>query len=595
MLGISSNISQIPYRVIYPTIKGLKAFFSFGASDKALDVVGKGHSSFDGTNDYITTENPDFTNTEDFTVALWIKTTDSSKQGPLIGVPTDGSGGYWAVKIKSSGRVSMTFTDGTNSINNLDSGTSWNDGKWHHIAYTVSRIDGCKHYRYEEGELTQSRGSTSVTGDLSSTSSLYIGANNGTGNQDSFFNGDIKNAAIWNRVLSSDEINSIMYKEYSELSVSELTDLKMWLPLDSDSDTAYSNAHSSSYNGTNSGSTLVTDTYGLNSPIKPRAFDNSPEVEAEYVGSGSASMDGAADTITTVASSSIITGTNVSYTFWAKTNDTDRTYLIANQKGAGSTNMSLSINANGGTETAGVITAFTWNGLSHDNVVYDGNVDDHKWHHYAFTTSSSAQKLYLDGIEVASGTNTFTNAASSDLMTIGSLNNADYWLNGNIAQVGVWSRVLKKSDVNNIKNMSYEDFGNTETNGLVSYWAMDANYLEDSTEEATTTSWSSGDFMTSAYQEKTFSGALTSGAVYLLEIQTPNYVSGTYKINQAGAGEGTDSGYPRSTGFTHIFRSSSSSIQLKASNLGGVDSDFIISLKKLKVEDKHGSNHGGLY
>ena len=180
-------------------------------------------------------------------------------------------------------------------------------------------------------------------------------------------------------------------------------------------------------------------------------------------------------------------------------------------------------------------------------------------------------------------------------MTLGSLNNANYFLNGNLCNVGVWNRVLKKSDVNNIKNMSYEDFGNTEKNGLISYWAMDANYLEDSTEESTTISWSSGDFMTSAYQEKTFSGALTSGAVYLLEVQTPNYVSGTYKLNQGGSGEGTDSGYPRSTGFTHIFRSSSSSIQLKASNLGGVDSDFIISLKKLKVEDKHGSSHGGLY
>lgn len=487
MLGISSNISQIPYRVIYPTIKGLKAFFSFGASDKALDVVGKGHSSFDGTNDYITTENPDFTNTEDFTVALWIKTTDSAKQGPLIGVPTDGSGGYWAVKIKSSGRVSMTFTDGTNSINNLDSGTSWNDGKWHHIAYTVSRIDGCKHLRYEEGELTQSRGSTSVTGDLSSTSSLYIGANDGTGNQDQFFNGDIKNAAIWNRVLSSDEINSIMYKEYSELSVSELTDLKMWLPLDSDSDTAYSNAHSSSYNGTNSGSTLVTDTYGLNSPIKPRAFDNSPEVEAEYIGDGSASFDGTDDYITIGDTSDLSFGdasedSSFSVVAWIRMDDATKFRIIGKTAFDGSSLMEWLFTTDADDDLRLVLyDATTANYISQktDAVLVTG-----QWYHVAATYNANEANtgivLYVNGIDVAStGSNSGSYTAmhsTSASITIGQaryLTSTTDYSDGNIAQLGVWSRVLKKSDVNNIKNMTYEDFGNTEKNGLVSYWGLD--------------------------------------------------------------------------------------------------------------------------
>ena len=194
-------------------------------------------------------------------------------------------------------------------------------------------------------------------------------------------------------------------------------------------------------------------------------------------------FDGTNDGIILPASNLLITGTNVTYACWAKTTDTDRTYLFGNQKGAGSTNMSLSINANGGTETAGVITGFTWNGSSHDNVVYDGNVDDSAWHHYAFTTSSSAQVLYLDGVAVATGTNTFSNSASSNSMTIGSLNHVNYFLQGNMDEVAIWSRVLKASEIADIYNSKRMDLSQSSlsysANNLVAWYRMGDGTLDE--------------------------------------------------------------------------------------------------------------------
>ena len=133
-------------------------------------------------------------------------------------------------------------------------------------------------------------------------------------------------------------------------------------------------------------------------------------------------FDGTNDYVALPASNTLITGTNVTFACWAKITDTDRTYLIANQKGSTSTNLSLSVNADETTETAGVISAIVWNGSAHGFVVYDGNIDDSAWHHYVFTTTSSAQVLYLDGVAVATGTLTFNNSATTNIGTIGSLN-----------------------------------------------------------------------------------------------------------------------------------------------------------------------------
>jgi hypothetical protein len=48
----------------------------------------------------------------------------------------------------------------------------------------------------------------------------------------SYFNGNLANVAIWNRALSSDEINSVMWKPVQALSATESNGLQAWYSLD---------------------------------------------------------------------------------------------------------------------------------------------------------------------------------------------------------------------------------------------------------------------------------------------------------------------------------------------------------------------------
>jgi hypothetical protein len=48
-----------------------------------------------------------------------------------------------------------------------------------------------------------------------------------------YWDGNLANVAIWNRALTSDEINSVMWKQYEEISTSERNGLQAWYSLDS--------------------------------------------------------------------------------------------------------------------------------------------------------------------------------------------------------------------------------------------------------------------------------------------------------------------------------------------------------------------------
>ena len=47
-----------------------------------------------------------------------------------------------------------------------------------------------------------------------------------------YYDGNLANVAIWNRALSSDEINSVMWKSYEGLTSKESTGLQAWYSLD---------------------------------------------------------------------------------------------------------------------------------------------------------------------------------------------------------------------------------------------------------------------------------------------------------------------------------------------------------------------------
>jgi hypothetical protein len=102
----------------------------------------------------------------------------------------------------------------------------WNtSGQWDHFALTWDS-NGSKVYFL--GSQTGSN-VTAPTSYSSAPTTSYIGAKMNLSN---FFTGNLANVAIWNRALTSDEINSVMWKPYQALTATESNGLQAWYSLD---------------------------------------------------------------------------------------------------------------------------------------------------------------------------------------------------------------------------------------------------------------------------------------------------------------------------------------------------------------------------
>ena len=220
-------------------------------------------------------------------------------------------------------------------------------------------------------------------------------------------------------------------------SAYEITDVKVQEVVSPDS--------TGTNNGSIYGATTLTDAYSASSPFLPRIQDKASDTVANYgevYGGNAVSFDGSNDYIESGASNSIITGTNVTYSFWIKSTDTDAAYVLQNQKGAGSTNLGVRIN-----NTTGIINLLVWDGSSHNALDAVTTINDSKWHHVAFTTTASAQVVYIDGKQDATSSNTFNNSASSDLFQIGRLGSGSSFFGGSLSALKVFSEVLTQDQV----------------------------------------------------------------------------------------------------------------------------------------------------
>ena len=115
----------------------------------------------------------------------------------------------------------------------------------------------------------------------------------------------------------------------------------------------------------------------------------------------------------------------------------------------------MQINANDASDSAGFIGGLVWDGSSHNYVTVDGSVDDGNWHHLVFTTTSTTQKVYLDGVLKTTESNTFANSSSSDVTNIGTDGGDNYPFTGKISNVGIYKTAL---DAQTISQMAKSRF-----------------------------------------------------------------------------------------------------------------------------------------
>ncbi len=165
--------------------------------------------SFDGATQYISA--PALSPTEFFnsvTVAAWINTTNTSRWEAIVSkYSASGSGAGYLFRTDSGGFLEM-FLGGSNisfgTTTAVDT-TKINDGQWHHIVGVITIGQDVKFY--VDGNFSSATVIHSLANGDNSTP-LMVGSNS-FGFFGTFFTGSMDDVRIYNRALSSSEVNTL--------------------------------------------------------------------------------------------------------------------------------------------------------------------------------------------------------------------------------------------------------------------------------------------------------------------------------------------------------------------------------------------------
>ena len=175
----------------------------------------QGSAEFDGAS-YIQLDTPfSYTN---HTIAAWVYVEDDAANKMIFDTRDGGSDG---IVIFSGTTENIVYL--LNAINANTSTTTYAN-QW---IFVTATYDGTTQKLYIDGSLIDSN-TTSQT--INTTTDARIGAQSYS--LASYFKGNLANVAIWNRALSSDEINSVMWKSYTLLNTSEKEGLQAWYSLE---------------------------------------------------------------------------------------------------------------------------------------------------------------------------------------------------------------------------------------------------------------------------------------------------------------------------------------------------------------------------
>jgi len=441
---------------------GLKLYMPYrgDVTNKGTQFVGTGSTYFT-TNDYIgIADDSTLDITDNLTVSCWAKN-DSAAIGAEQA---------FASKYKSSGEDSRSWLWSLNTAEKLVLTTS-DDGESGTMSHTsdsaVSSVNTWNHYAftfvggtvalYVNGvSVANTRSGETQTAIASDDADMSIGSISEAGGF--YWEGNIKNVAIWSRALTATEVQNVMYKTYAEVSGRLASGLVSWWALELSS--LYTDSTGTN-DGTNAGSTQSGyDTlYGGNTPVIPRGIDNAPTVQADAIGAGSALfVDSNTDYITM---GDVIDQTTNAYsiTAWIKTDGSGNfaDNVIASKRDGSSVGWKFFLES-----STNKVRLFVYDGSTDSGRYGATNVGDGEWHHVAAVSSSANNviTIYVDGVNDAgtASLNTINTITNDGNFTIGveSAGSADPW-DGNICQVGIWQGVLTQAEVQSIMEKTFEE------------------------------------------------------------------------------------------------------------------------------------------
>ena len=160
---------------------------------------------FDGSNDYVNV--PDDTNLEpsgDFTISLWLKTTQT---GSRVILEKDDTNGY-SIQRESNNALKINV----GGSGEIETSGSYNDGNWHHVIFVYrSENDGSV---YVDGR--DNTGVSTPGTPLYGPDALTIGSRDGG----SGFNGAIDEVMIFDRALTVAEVATLYETSVKKLRAS---------------------------------------------------------------------------------------------------------------------------------------------------------------------------------------------------------------------------------------------------------------------------------------------------------------------------------------------------------------------------------------
>ena len=190
---------------------GLVMFNKFTTA--GISHPAQGSAEFNGSSDYIQLPDPfSYTN---HTIAAWVYfSANDSNFFDNRDANDDG------IRFELNGSTNLSY-----SVNSSDViHNSFELNKWQ---FVTASYDGTTQKLYIDGSQV---GSTTTSQTISTTTNAKIGR--GSYSAIALMDGNLANVAIWNRALSSDEINSVMWKSYEALSGAESNGLQAWYSLD---------------------------------------------------------------------------------------------------------------------------------------------------------------------------------------------------------------------------------------------------------------------------------------------------------------------------------------------------------------------------
>ena len=206
-----------------------------------LTFPAQGSAGFNGTSDYIdlptdliewgnesNSDNP-------YTIGFWCYANDlvSTSQAPF------NAGGYGGgtnnganVHIKENNILVFNVNHEGDAYRGRAYNATIPEKEWFYFAYTYdgSRVNSGFKIYFNGSRLDDANFTGGTYTAASQTSANNIGRR--PNNNDLYWDGNLANVAIWNRALSSDEINSVMWKPVQALSATESNGLQAWYSLD---------------------------------------------------------------------------------------------------------------------------------------------------------------------------------------------------------------------------------------------------------------------------------------------------------------------------------------------------------------------------